>query len=204
MVQLTIQRVNETVPCGALSLGPGIYTGSCLDVNPGASCQVYCAQGFSPSRSEAQTQFNCPENNRDAERPPSGVPPDCLRCPAGNYFSSGGCVDCDAGFAGPHCEYSDATTCHGHGRAAFDGSCVCSAIGFDPATKCASCKSRIAGDVCDRCALNWYQGAFPSCGVQACSSTHSYGQDQDTGHCLCPAAAASRSKRCNCCCRGAN
>ena len=65
--------------------------------------------------------------------------PACDACPGGTVtpcsgngtcsegLAGDGSCTCHAGFAGPVCQYGNATTCNGHGNAAFDGTCACDA-----------------------------------------------------------------------------
>ncbi|MGB6431034.1 MAG: hypothetical protein WBF06_10640 [Candidatus Acidiferrales bacterium] len=53
-------------------------------------------------------------------------------CPPGNGVSSGGIggtaiCTCNEGFAGASCQYSNASTCSGHGTANDSGTCTCNA-----------------------------------------------------------------------------
>jgi len=86
----------------------------------------------------------------------------CQACPPGpglppcGGLSQGTCADgitgdglcsCINGYIGNACQYSDATTCSGHGTAGISGACTC-ATGY-------------AGIHCDQCAPNYF--GYPSC-----------------------------------------
>ena len=90
----------------------------------------------------------------------------------GDCAADTSCI-CDAGFAGPACEFSDEVTCHGHGAALDDGSCVC--------------QEGFAGGSCDACAENYFD--FSACVFCAADvSCSSQGVcDDTTGDCICDA-----------------
>eukprot|EP00939_MAST-03C_sp_MAST-3C-sp1_P000142 g142.t1 len=56
---------------------------------------------------------------------------------------------CSEGFLGKLCEYSDETTCEGHGTVLVDGTC--------------SCSTCFSGDRCDRCASTCASFTYPNC-----------------------------------------
>ncbi|HYV20656.1 MAG TPA: hypothetical protein VFC25_16655 [Verrucomicrobiae bacterium] len=105
--------------------------------------------------------------------------PNCDACPGGaanpcsghgtcneGIAGSGACI-CAVGYTGPACQYSDATTCNGHGTVSSNGSCVCN-VGF-------------TGPTCDACATDYY--AYPAC--QFCNAGITC-----TGHGTCTASGA--------------
>ena len=62
VIQLTMQRANETVPCATLTLSPEFDVGDCHSVNAGASCNVYCSLGWRPTTVSSQrvsAQYTC-------------------------------------------------------------------------------------------------------------------------------------------------
>jgi hypothetical protein len=79
------------------------------------------------------------------------------------------CTDCQPGYAGPKCEYSDSGTCSGHGKAQHDGKCVC-ANGWD-------------GPKCQYSVTAWCQNNGVWRGLKT---------DQTPHNCLCPAGTAGR------------
>jgi len=90
--------------------------------------------------------------------PPGTWGEQCLQCPGGpdnvcsqrgtcsQGINGNGTCSCNAGFAGPMCEYSDQVTCNGHGTANFAGQCSC-ALGWAAPT-CSTCAAGYAGPNC--------------------------------------------------------
>lgn len=93
--------------------------------------------------------------------------------------------DCDDGYAGGSCQYSDVTTCAGHGTVRSDGSCLCNTgyigddcsitcpgfDGTDTSTLCSghgTCGVDEAGQPACRCEPNW-EGEGSSSLAHGCS-----------------------------------
>lgn len=93
----------------------------------------------------------------------------------GSCLPNGTCY-CHSGWKGPLCQYSDATTCTGHGVAQSDGSCVCA--------------PEFAGNgSCSACAANYYD--YPTCRFCDASTTCAGGGTcSTTGTCECLAGFA--------------
>src|SRR5262249_27644336 len=108
----------------------------------------------------------------------------CGTCPAHATCQQGVCR-CNSGFNGANCQYSDATTCNGHGAAQMDGSCLCT--------------TAFTGPSCNQCAANYY--SYPTCTVrQAATTCSEHGTCGATGQCECSTGFTGAS--CNACAAG--
>jgi len=115
---------------------------------------------------------------------PSGTwGPSCVPCPGGTVNPCNGhgvCSDgaagsglcsCNVGYIGSACQYSDATTCSGHGTVSYQGSCSC-IIGF-------------AGTDCNQCAVNYYGPTCTYCTSALNCNSHGFCSTSGNGSCIC-------------------
>lgn len=124
----------ETRACGPIESRQG----QCCGIDP-----VWIGRGG---------RQNCPANLCPSENPPGMFPSDGKLCCIGMNCNNNGALDpanpctctCNPGYAGSDCQYSDAVTCSGHGRAKADGTCEC-----DPDRRGNDC-SELAIVQCDR------------------------------------------------------
>jgi hypothetical protein len=89
----------------------------------------------------------------------------------GSGPSGDGKCDCSNGWIGNSCQYSDDTTCNGHGQANANGGCD-------------SCNTGFAFLNCSRCATNYYN--YPTCTQCIRTSTcNNHGSCSNLGTCNC-------------------
>eukprot|EP00729_Bicosta_minor_P003396 gene3396-8433_t len=116
------------------------------------------------------------DGTEDCEDGSDETDPPFIKCQDSRKEIDGVKCVCDAGFAGPACEYTDKTTCSGAGAAQLDGSCVCN-DGF----------------------------AGPSCEYSNTLTCSSVGTVDSSGECTCnnpsvgigPNCQLSNTKNCN-------
>lgn len=160
-----------TTACGASGCPSG-YT----QINS-TSCAIFL-------RSYQCRRFGTVGTSQCSTCPAGRYGPSCAPCPTFNgqvcggrgtcsdgYYGSGQCT-CFTGSNGPLCQYTNQTTCNGHGTANYDGSCSCS-TGF-------------AGASCNACAPSYF--GYPSCKYCNASTTCSGAGTCDAqGNCVCNA-----------------
>lgn len=136
-----------------LKVGQNVYanfTTKQVSLDGGASvatikylCTIPPNQPCPPSAASCQeafsTTFGCPSFPYQSSTPASCKTgyygPNCTpspSCPSPNGVSSGGITGtgvctCNPGFNGPSCQYSNASTCSGHGTVNYSGTCACNA-----------------------------------------------------------------------------
>jgi len=115
------QSQRECETCATVSTG---QCASCLPNYYGQSCQA-CPVGLGGLTCSGADHGQCNDG-----------------------FAGNGTCSCFGPWKGSVCQFSDATTCSGHGSVGFSGTCTC-ATGF-------------AGTSCNQCAANYV--GYPSCG----------------------------------------
>jgi hypothetical protein len=100
--------------------------------------------------------------------------PSCAACPStaigfcngvgtcSDGMAGNGTCSCPTGWLGPACNYSDATTCSGHGVANNDGSCTCSP-GFTGSACNACAEAQYVYPTCTACPAGSFNAADGSC-----------------------------------------
>ena len=165
-----MNKFNPTSRCSTCNTG---YAGStcnqCLSGYSGPNCgsQPVCQNGSTANISDLTT-----------------VGGSCV-CPVG--FTGQFCQFCDSvnGYGGPSCA---ANYCNGKGTPSSDLNGLCACInGFNPTSRCATCKTGYNGSECNQCASG-YSG--PNCGSQPACQNGSTANTSDIttvgGSCACP------------------
>ena len=131
----TVRRICEK-PCSR-------QTRRCTDCHPayfGANCTRQCPGLLAPNASSPKDRVPCTGHGTCDSGPAGTGVCRCLphfagsacqhavvnvSCGGAGHLTPAGTCDCDVGFAGPDCQYSDNKTCLGRGTATETGGCLC-------------------------------------------------------------------------------
>lgn len=179
----------QTCSSNCATCGTGTQTctcySSCVDpASPAAGCSKNYSQVGSTSCPNALQNYECQQKQTVAGQVCTSCKPnfysgDCSRtCPNCNSgvcrsgISGDGSCNCTArGTTGQFCQFSDAVTCNGHGKANYDGSCTCNTGFAQP--NCGTCQTDYAN--------------YPKCVFCPPYLCNGHGSCTDYGNCTCAA-----------------